>query len=463
MVAIVRELEVASTANASPAPSATTTTNVDEVVPSLQLAKHPVRRHRVLTPLQRCGAVLGCVGLISLVVTIAIIASRSHTEQSWLPSFDGVTFGPDYYKAAPLSLPLPSNTTVLHTFAHGSCADQRKPQRFWPTVQSVLPQLFLFNGDIVYGDCHGSGCPELPAAWRALFGNSNFASASEVLPMTGILDDHDYGMNDAYVSNPFKAFAKAIFLERFGMGAADERRTRDGLYTALTFGPYGRRTQLLMLDTRWSRSPFMRSGCRHFDECPGFERYVAYNESASAEHTILGDAQWVWLEEKLKEPADVRFLVSTIQVLAIDHGWERWGLIPTEVTRLMRLIGSTKANGVILLSGDRHVGGVYRLPKGENEAPYDLVEVTASSLTHSFRGGRAEEAGRMRDGPLIHENNFGTVHLDWTAGIVTLDLRASDNCGLARQDWGQLCDLPHVGTAGAQLRVINVSLAQLVV
>ena len=41
--------------------------------------------------------------------------------------------------------------------------------------------------------------------------------------------------------------------------------------------------------------------------------------------------------------------------------WERWGLIPSERLRLLRLIRSTNAKGVVLLSGDRHTGGLYKV------------------------------------------------------------------------------------------------------
>lgn len=83
----------------------------------------------------------------------------------------------------------------------------------------------------------------------------------------------------------------------------------------------------------------------------------------------------------------------------------RWGLIPTEVDRLVRLIGTSGARGVVLVSGDRHTGGFYRLPRGQAfmtggaVAPYDIFEVTSSSLTHSFRTTE-QEPGPNRIGDL---------------------------------------------------------------
>ena len=152
-------------------------------------------------------------------------------------------------------------------------------------------------------------------------------------------------------------------------------------------------------------------------------------------------------------------------MLADGHGWERWGLIPHERRRLLELIATTGANGVVLLSGDRHVGGHYHVSAGVYGAPYAMHEVTASSLTHSYRGEPGpdphDEPGPNRVGPLVHENHLGTVRVDWTARTVTLQLIASDDCGVSHQAWGQQCDEPGSGVAGAVLLDVTLSLDEL--
>ena len=50
--------------------------------------------------------------------------------------------------------------------------------------------------------------------------------------------------------------------------------------------------------------------------------------------TVLGEAQWKWLEEQLQVPAEVRLIGSSIQVVAEDHGWEKWTNFPHERERL---------------------------------------------------------------------------------------------------------------------------------
>ena len=340
-------------------------------------------------------------------------------------------------------LPPPPNSTEIVRLAHGSCAHQDKAQDFWRTLQAFAPQLFVFNGDIVYGDCMSAACPELPSAWDRMFANVHMRTAAAVQPMVGVLDDHDYGLNDCDASNPWKGAAKQEFLRRFGVPTSDPVTARPGVYRAFEFGGEGRRLQLLLLDTRWSRSALLPTDC---PMCEGKERYVPYNDSGGSSAVgadgeklaMLGEEQWAWLEEQLRRPADLRLLVSTVQVLAQGHGWERWGLIPSELRRLHALVAATAAEGVVILSGDRHAGGVYRLAAGATGVGYDLVEVTASSLTHSYRttapdepAGGEEAACGVREGPLVRENHFGTVEVDWASRQLTLGLVAADDCGLS--------------------------------
>ena len=54
--------------------------------------------------------------------------------------------------------------------------------------------------------------------------------------------------------------------------------------------------------------------------------------------TYLGERQWKWLNNSMKEEADVRILVSSIQVIADGHGYEKWGNLPIEKLRLFNLI-----------------------------------------------------------------------------------------------------------------------------
>jgi alkaline phosphatase D len=141
---------------------------------------------------------------------------------------------------------------------------------------------------------------------------------------------------------------------------------------------------------------------------------------------MLGDTQWRWLEAQLRAPADVRLLVSSIQCVVEGHGWERWGNLPRERDRLYRMLRDTGAHGVLILSGDRHIGGIYR--EANATLPYPVYELTSSGVTHPW--ATAAEAGPNRLGPLVTVQHYGLVDIDVAARTVTLALRDVHNRSL---------------------------------
>jgi alkaline phosphatase D len=170
--------------------------------------------------------------------------------------------------------------------------------------------------------------------------------------------------------------------------------------------------QVILLDTRWFKSPWKPTDQRN---APGKERYVP---DEGAFKTMLGEAQWKWLEAQLRKPAELRLVVSSIQVVPEGHGWERWGNFPRERQRLYKLVADTRANGVVFLSGDRHIGALYREAQG---TPYPLYEMTSSGITHPWRDAR--EAGPNRIGDLFTDIHYGAVEVDWPGRAVTLLLK----------------------------------------
>ena len=147
----------------------------------------------------------------------------------------------------------------------------------------------------------------------------------------------------------------------------------------------------------------------------------AYLPDPDPAKTMLGEAQWAWLRAQLEQPADLRLIVSSVQVLAEDHGFERWGNLPHERQRLLDLIAETGATGVVLLSGDRHVGALYRL---DEAVRYELYEITSSGLNMAYPNNR--DIGPLRLGEVYGRVNFGTLDIDWQAGEVTLSVRDLD-------------------------------------
>lgn len=317
----------------------------------------------------------------------------------------------------------------LTRIAFGSCADQDQPQPIWDAVLAYRPELFVFAGDNVYGDSTGPDLTQLKAAYAKAGRLEGYTRLRRSVRHLAIWDDHDMGVNDGGGDVPFKEASKQLFLEFWNIPAEDPRRTRAGLHHAATYGPSGQRVQVILLDTRFFRSPLKPTDQRG---AAGRERYVPDPDPTK---TMLGPEQWQWLAERLREPAELRLIVSSVQVLAEGHGWERWGNFPRERAKLFNLIAETRAAGVVFLSGDRHIGALYRETAGVS---YALTEITSSGINKVFSGNR--EAGPNRLGAVYGAANFGTIDVDWWAGTVTLALR--DEAGQVKRETAlRLADL----------------------
>jgi alkaline phosphatase D len=167
---------------------------------------------------------------------------------------------------------------------------------------------------------------------------------------------------------------------------------------------------VILLDTRYFRSPLKRG-----------ERRIAgpYLPDDDPNKTLLGEAQWQWLETQLRAPTEVRLIVSSIQCLSEAVGQETWSNLPREQERLFRLIDEAQANGVVLLSGDRHWA---ELSVVRENVPYPLYDLTSSSLNQVHPRG-TPSANKNRDlMQTYHRENFGIVEIDWTLDDPTLSL-----------------------------------------
>jgi alkaline phosphatase D len=147
----------------------------------------------------------------------------------------------------------------------------------------------------------------------------------------------------------------------------------------------------------------------------GKERYLP---DRTADKTMLGESQWQWLAGELRKPADLRLVVTSIQLVAEGHGYERWGNLPLQQERFYDLVVESAADNVILLSGDRHIGAFYNRLLAPDLAIY---EATSSSLNRSFTGS-SDERGPFQIGPVVGPANFGLIDIDWTSKQVGIKL-----------------------------------------
>lgn len=320
---------------------------------------------------------------------------------------------------APAGLSL-ADETELTRIAFGSCNHQSRSQHMWAQIAASNPQLFLFIGDNVYGDTGWAGDAAMEstrAAYATQSLHREFANFRAQIPMLATWDDHDYGLNDAGGAFALRRWAEEIFETYWDSSATV--RARPGIYESHVFGEQDRQVQLIMLDTRYFRSDFERKA--YDDRAANTGPYIA---SDNPELTMLGAAQWAWLKGELQKPADLRIVVSSVQLLTEAHDWEAWAEMPLERRRLLDLLSARAGGGLVVLSGDRHSGGIYRMGhQGET-----IDEITSSSLNLAF-GNTADATEREPDPkritPFIAEENFGLVEIDWAAKALKLSLRGN--------------------------------------
>ncbi|MEM7385243.1 MAG: alkaline phosphatase D family protein [Verrucomicrobiota bacterium] len=300
----------------------------------------------------------------------------------------------------------------------GSCLKQDQPAPIFEAILDREPELFVFLGDNIYADTTDM---ELMGQRYAQLGRiPGFIELKKRCPVEATWDDHDFGANDAGASYEKREGSEKHFLDFWEVPEDSQRRKREGIYGARIDGPVGRRLQLILLDTRYFRGPLKQ----------GPERRVGgpYVPSDDPAVTLLGEAQWAWLEEQLKQPADLRILASSIQCVAEDAGQETWSNLPRERSRLFSLIRETKAEGILVISGDRHWA---ELSVEKENAPYPIYDFTSSSLNTDHGRGTPTE-NRFRHLPRTwHEANFGELAIDWSAEGRNVSLRLFDRVGKA--------------------------------
>jgi alkaline phosphatase D len=302
--------------------------------------------------------------------------------------------------------------------AAGSCIRQDRPQPIWAGVAAFGPEVLLLLGDTIYGDTEDMAV--LREKYGRLAANAGFAAVRAKAPLVAVWDDHDYGANDAGREYPRRRESQQEFLDFFGVAVDSPLRKQEGIFRAVTVGPPGKRVQFICLDTRYHRSSL--ATLPRAERVKGKGHYVP---SEDPQQAVLGEEQWAWLAGALREPAELRIVLSSIQVAATEHRFEHWGNFPRERARLFKALRDSAARGLIVVSGDRHAAEISRVPPGDDGLDYPLFDLTASSFNQS-RGVRDDEPNRHRVGPRYGAINFGTIEIDWDAATPTVTLAIRD-------------------------------------
>ena len=220
------------------------------------------------------------------------------------------------------------NELKAYKFGLGSCLHQDQDQPIWDAIDRESVDSFIFLGDNVYGDTRSGKLDRMEQAYKKQKLNlPSWLSGKEILT---IWDDHDYGLNDGGSDYPNKAAAQALFMDFWDIPANDSRRQREGIYFNHLQAIEGLKVQVIGLDTRYFRSKLIKGNSG------------AYQPNQDPLATVLGANQWLWLEQTLQSSsADLIILLSSIQILATNHRYEKWANFPLERLRLLEFIEFT--------------------------------------------------------------------------------------------------------------------------
>ena len=282
----------------------------------------------------------------------------------------------------------------------GSCLDQDYPQPIWQSIKKEDLNYFIFLGDNVYGDTRYGSLRKMKSAYD---------KQKKVLPdflndisIFSIWDDHDFGINDGGADYRFKRRAQELYLDFWEITKDDDRSNREGIYFSKNEIFFDKKFKFIFLDTRFFRSKLKGKKSN-------------YIENIEPDATILGNAQWTWLENELKSDFDFLFIFSSIQIIAKDHRFEKWSNFPNERAKLFELLDQFN-DKTILFSGDRHRAGIYR--------KNGIIEVTSSSMNKP--GSSFSETDSYLIGKTYPQENYGVLEiLENTIHIKIKDIKGN--------------------------------------
>ena len=268
----------------------------------------------------------------------------------------------------------------------GSCPKWQddRIQPIWTWVDHYRPDILLWIGDNIYGDTLD------PDILREEYRRQREIAALQPIlhnvSHLAIWDDHDFGLNNHDRTNPIKDGAYEVFREYWpnpSYGLPDVK----GIFFKYTWG----RVDFFFLDGRWYRDP---------DEAPD-----------TTDKTMLGAEQFAWLKAELESSTAV------FKVLVSGSGWSKakgpggdsWAAFLHERDRLFDFIRDQEITGIVMMSGDSHIGELNVIPWSA-KGGYDLYDMVSSPLAQVTPDSWLERRPERRIWPVYFEgSNFGVV------------------------------------------------------
>lgn len=261
------------------------------------------------------------------------------------------------------------------------------------------PQLFLWGGDNIYVDM-GPYKGNINQKYKIQNSNKDYINLKKQMPIIGIWDDHDYGINDGNTDYLKKYLSQQLFQDFMMIPLSSPTRAQEGIYTSYTFGSGKEKVKFILLDNRFHLT-----------------------KKNAKNPTVLGAAQWIWLEKELKNSqAMINFIVSGIPVLPNQMiQTEEWADYPKEKKKLLALISKYKPKGVFFLSGDKHFSAITH--------NHGFAEFMSSGLTHTTSAAIIPWLRTIF--PIsFFKLNYGLVSIDWNNQPIKLTIEIKSQNGL---------------------------------
>lgn len=290
-----------------------------------------------------------------------------------------------------VTAPLAGSRTAF-SVGFGSCASVEyfPEQPIWNAIERAAPDLFLWLGDNVY---HDTLEPEImDAMWAKQLSLPNLQPLLRTVPQLSIWDDHDFGLDNHDRTNPAKEFALESFKRNWANPAYGLPDT-PGVFYKFTYA----NVDFFMLDGRYYRDP---------NALPD-----------GPTKTFLGARQLQWLKDGLKASR------ADFKILACGSGWsnakgpggDTWSSALTERNALFDFIRDEKIAGVVLLSGDTHIGELNAIPWSE-KGGYDLYDLVSSPLANGHSASFLDRRPERRIRQVFFAGmNFGMLNFDSSA------------------------------------------------
>ncbi len=283
------------------------------------------------------------------------------------------------------------NSKTNFSIGFGSCprfqVDRIQP--IWRWVSHYNPDLFIWTGDNIYGDALDPHI--LRDEYKRQRDLDLLQPVINKISNLALWDDHDFGLNNSDKRHPEKEKALMVFKEYWAnpsYGLDDV----PGVFFKYSYSS----VDFFLLDNRYHRDP------NKSPDIPG--------------KTHLGTEQLKWLKKELANSKAVfKLLVAGGGwSSAKDTGGDSWASYLNERDDIFNFIRDNNIGGVVLLSGDTHVGELNVIPWSE-KGGYDLYDLDSSPLAQHPSGSWIDRRPERRvRAPYFSTANFGLIEFDFT-------------------------------------------------